>query len=873
MDRQRKQKVIGILASVDSGKTTLAEALLFHGGALRRTGRVDHGDAFLDTGAMERRRGITIFAKMARLAWAGEPLLLLDTPGHADFTPETERTLGILDACILVINGADGVTAQTRRLWKLLTAYAVPVFVFINKTDQAGVDPAAVRRQLQRELSDHILDFTREDLLRSEDTATLSEELLEEFLRTGGISETALRRAVMSRTVFPCWTGSALKDVGVADFLAGLVRWTEEPVYGEDFSGQVFKISRDEQGQRLTWLRVTGGSLQNKSLIEEEKINEIRLYSGADYVQVQSAQAGEVCALVGLKNSRAGQSIGRGSERAPVIFPVLRYRIRLVQGGDEARLAGLLRELEEEMPELHVGQTEDGLLEVRLMGEMMLEVLHEQILERGGMSIAVDEGGIVYRETIREGVVGTGHFEPLRHYAEVQLILEPSPTPGIRIRSLLDGKGAAAARQHQVISYLRQADLTGVLTGASLSHLEISLAGLRDHPRHTQGGDLREAASRALRQGLLEARAKGVCQLLEPVYEFEITVGTDIVGRILNDLDRLGASAIATRTQGEAMTVTGKGPVATLRGYGREIMVLSRGEARLNFEFGGYEPCHNEAEVIAQAGYDPLSDPANPAGSVFCANGAGFFVPWDQVPAMAHLEPIRIGGEQTQTRVAGHSPGPTRTIGPDEIDRILQQTFYANANEKKQWKKRRVTQPSEPVRSAGRVLREPVYLLVDGYNVIHAWPELAELAKVSFDGARDKLTEVLLNYQGFTGEAVELVFDAWKVPSGTGSRQETAGVTVVFTREQETADRWIERRAMELAREHPVKVVTSDQAEQMLASGTGALVYSARRFREIIAEVGREIMATWQRQADAPEPNRPMADQLAQDPHPGNDDE
>lgn len=857
------QRVIGILASVDSGKTTLAEGLLFHGGALRRPGRVDHGDAFLDTAAMERERGITIFSKVARLSVQGEKLILLDTPGHADFTPETERTLRVLDACILVINGADGVTAQTARLWELLRIYAVPVVVFINKIDQAGVDLTGLRRELIARLSDHIVDFTGDeaDLAVSEDLAALSEPLLDEFLSRGQLSGDSVRRAIADREVFPCYAGSALKDIGVAELLTGIRRWIEPPRFPDEFSARVYKISRDEAGQRLTWIRVTGGELANKSLVGAEKIHEIRLYSGPDMTQAQSVEAGEICALTGLRDTRAGQVLGGETEGEPVIFPVLRYRVVLESGGDPASLLRVLRELEEEMPDLQVTPAGQGdAVEIRLMGDLMLQVIQESIRERGGMTVRLDDGGIIYRETIMAPVRGIGHFEPLRHYAEVHLELAPSTRPGITVTSALNGKGLSPTREQQVLSWLRSSSPTGPLLGAALSHVAITLTAGREHERHTQGGDLREAASRALRQGLLQARAAGACRILEPWYEFSLSLPMDQVGRVLNDLDRLGAGSLTTRIQADTTLVIGRGPVATLRGYFRDLLIQTRGSAGLSYEFGGYEACHDEAAVLAATDYDPERDPANPAGSIFCSGGAGYFVPWDQVPAMAH---IPLGRRETGTEASTwRSAGVT--LSPEEVDQILRQTLYANANEKKQWKKPKGRRDTPTGGGPGSPRRGPAWLLVDGYNVIHAWPELAGLAKVSFDGAREKLAEVLSNYQGFTGETVELVFDAWKVPAGTGSRTSDEGISVIFTRENETADRWIERRAMELSRDHSVKVVTSDQAEQMVAAGTGAMVYSARRFREIIAEVSREIMATWERKADKDTPNRPLAEGLSE---------
>lgn len=858
-------RIIGILAPVDSGKTTLAEALLFEGGALRQKGRVDHRDSFLDTGTMERRRGITIFSKIARLAGHDTSLILLDTPGHQDFGPETERVLAVLDYCILVVNGADGVTAQTRRLWGLLEAYRVPVFLFINKTDQAGVDPDRILNQLRTQLSDHIQEFSG-NVTRSEEVSLAWEPLLEEYLKAGQLEPDTIQEAIVRRTLFPCYAGSALKGAGVTQFLEGLFDWTRSRDYPDTFSARVYKISRDETGQRLTHVKVTGGRLRNKSLIGEDKINELRRYTGTGYESVQTAVAGDIVALAGLRSTRAGQVLGEGEEEIePTVFPVLSYRLRPVNEADRARLTALVKELGEELPDLDVLVDSEGYPLVHIMGEILLEVLLELIRERGDLEVSVDEGSIIYRETITQPVVGIGHFEPLRHYAEVHLLLEPSAAPGIRVQSRLDVSRLAVNRQQQVLYWLRSREHPGVLTGASLSHLSITLVAGRDHDKHTQGGDFREATGRALRHGLLQARALGACRLLEPFYRFRILTAQSFVGRILTDLDRLGAKDLLTQPAEEGMELSGMGPVATLRSYFRELSALTRGEARLSYDIHGYEPCHDEASVVAAAAYDPEQDALAPGGSVFCTGGAGVLVPWDQVAAMAHLEPMILepAKDSPVATVRQSDSGP---IGSEEIDQILSRTFYANANEKKQWKKARKADRVETVRLPRQEARTgPDYLLIDGYNVIHAWPELAELANVNFDAAREKLIEILKDHGGFTAERIEVVFDAWKVTGGSGSQIDDEGVTVVFTRENETADRWIERRSGELARRHPVRVVTSDQAEQMMAAGSGALVFSARRFRQIVTEVRDAAMAEHQRRSGPQIPYRPLQNVLSEE--------
>ncbi len=862
MGIQSNNRVIGILANVDSGKTTLAEAMLYQAGAIRKQGRVDHGDAFLDSGIMERQRGITIFSKLARLDLPNGHLILLDTPGHADFTPETERALSVLDYCVLVINGADGVTAQTRRLWELLKIYGVPVILFVNKIDQESVEPLKVYQALRKDLSEQVIDFADEKLLESEELATINEELIEEFLRAGSLAEDSIRQSILKRQIFPCFFGSALKNLRVDSFLKALDSWTLAPSYPESFSAQVYKISRVDQ-QRLTYLRITGGSLKNKSLIGDEKINEIRLYSGTAYENVQEALAGEICAVTGLKSTWAGQKIGDDQmEQEPLVFPVLTYRVQLEEGGDEAKLISLLQEISEELPDLDVSfDHETSSIFVHIMGDILIEVLEKLVEERGQMKISMDEGSIVYKETVLEPVLGIGHFEPLRHYAEVHLLIEPSKEPGISYHSQCSDNSLMVSRQQQILQDLKLLAPPGVLLGAGLSHIKITLINGREHDKHTQGGDLREAAIRALRQGLMIAREKNKTRLLEPFYDFEIKTDQVSVGRIMTDLNRLGASDILARPLEEGMLVIGSGPVRTLRTYQREILSVTKGQAKLRFDFGGYKPSSAQREILQGFSYDPERDQAFPTGSVFCAQGAGFYVPWDQVAGRAHIPlPTSSAGDVSSQK--GVAPKVATTMGSEEVEKIIQQTFYANANEKKQWRKRKPFKKTEskPTSTVRGQQKGPTYLLVDGYNVIHAWPELAELAAVNFAAAREKLIDVLHDYQSFTEEQVVIVFDAWKVVGGRGSREERDNLFVVFTKEHETADHYIERRAMELVEHHPVKVVTSDTIEQRLTSGSGALVYSAGRFQEVLAEVGAQIWEEYRRGTAPDHPFYPMSE-------------
>lgn len=867
------KRVIGILAHVDSGKTTLAEALLYASGALRLKGRVDHGDSFLDTGRLEKQRGITIFSKIARFPLAHSEVILLDTPGHMDFSPEMERSLSVLDYCILVISGADGVTGRVRRLWQLLDLHEVPVMLFVNKMDQPGTDRDHLYNELNSQLSQHIVDFGREELIRSEDTAMLSEELLEEYLNEGTLSEDSLRQAIAERVLFPLWFGSALKGDGIEAFLEGLADWTMDPQYPEEFSARVYKISRDDQGRRLTEMKITGGSLKNRALLDGEKINELRLYSGGSWESVQEVTAGEICAVAGLKKTRAGQGIGEEPDITGSIQPVLSYRVILKAGGDETKLLKLLHEIEEELPELKVSFIEEtGEIHVHIMGDVLLDVLTELVQERGGMEIGVDEGSIIYRETVTAPVLGIGHFEPLRHYAEVHLLLEPAPgrEPEIQVGSRLSDSQLPGSQlpghwQNLILSHVLERDQPGVLTGAPLANIRITLVAGRGHDKHTSGGDFREATVRAIRQGLMTARAEGKAALLEPMYDFEITTDAETSGRILTDLSRLEASGITTLQEEGSVLIRGRGPAATLRGYEREIRAITRGGGQMRYEFSGYDLCHDEARVVAGSGYDPAGDVHNPAGSIFIAQGSGYHVPWQEVAEHAHIPPMVLEqAEQAGETAEKRSRGMAESIDPSEVERIIASTGFANANAKKKWQGRpkKQHQPS----GSGRSLPPPggpVYLLVDGYNVIHAWPELKRLSEVNFDAAREKLQEILEDHQGYTGERVYLVFDAYQVERNLGSKHTQGGFSIVFTRENETADQYIEKKAMQLARKAQVKVVTSDSAEQMSALASGALVYSARRFLEIIDETRRQAMAEYEAKKDRDTPVRPLADQLA----------
>lgn len=866
-DLTSDNRILGILAHVDSGKTTLAEALLYQAGALRSLGRVDHGDAFLDTQDMERQRGITIFSKIARLKLGQVQAVLLDTPGHTDFLPEMERTLSVLDYCILVINGADGVTSQTVKLWDLLDYYEVPVFLFVNKMDQAGTDRAELYESLRSRLSDRIQDFSRADLLTGEDLASSAEGLLEEYLARGCLDEESVQRSILDREVFPCYFGSALKGTGIAEFYEGLSRWTMDLLYPETFSARVYKISRDDQGRRLTQLKITGGRLGNKTVFGQDKINEIRLYSGSAYQTVQEAGPGELCSVTGLKATRAGQGLG-GDEPdiAPTIVPVISYRVILEEGGDPAKLLTLLKQIEEELPELEVTYVEEtAQIFVHIMGDVLLEVLADLVEKRGAMKISVDEGSIIYRETVTKPVVGIGHYEPLRHYAEVQLLLEPAGALDIETASVCDQNTLAGNWQNLILSHVLEKPHKGVLIGSPLAKVRVTLLAGRAHVKHTGGGDFREATYRAIRQGLMEARAQGACAILEPWYDFELRTGPETSGRILTDLSRLFTREVTTTLAGPVTVIRGRGPVATLRTYARALAAVTRGQGQIRLEAGGYDLCHDPEEIISKASYDALSDAANPSGSIFTAQGAGIYVPWHEVRRAAHIPP-RLVGTRPATSEEGVPAfsGSGGFIDQAEVDRILNAASNANANAKKKWKGR-ARRKAESRHPRGTPLADPgrpTYLLVDGYNVIFAWPELKALQDANFDAAREKLLEILQDYQGYSGERILLVFDAYKVAGGAGSQDDQAGVAVIYTREGETADRYIERRAMELTKTFQVKVVTSDAAEQLSALGSGALVYSARRFLELVGAVTREGMKEYQRSKGREDRHRPFSELL-----------
>ena len=859
MESTRKQIVLGILAHVDSGKTTLSEAMLYRAGVTRRLGRVDHKDAFLDTDALEKARGITIFSKQALLTAGDTDITLLDTPGHVDFSTETERTLQVLDYAVLVVSGTDGVQSHTETLWRLLRRYHVPTFVFVNKMDLPGMERQELLAQLTRRLGEGFVDFGAEQADRDEALALCDENLMDRMLDAGQLQDADLIPAIARRHVFPCWFGAALKLEGVDALLDGLDRYTRPAPALEAFGAKVFKVSQDEQGARLTWLRVTGGELKVKAQLTgeadgepwAEKANQLRLYSGAKYTLTEAIGPGQVCAVTGLTKARPGE--GLGAERdsdLPVLEPVLSYQVLLPEGADVHAALGKLHRLEEEEPQLHVVWNETlGEIHVQLMGEIQLEVLRSLLAERFGLEVEFGPGGILYKETITEPMEGVGHYEPLRHYAEVHLKLEPLPR-GSGMQFAADCREEVLDKNWQrlVLTHLEEKQHLGVLTGSPLTDVKITLIAGRAHLKHTEGGDFRQATYRAVRQGLMLAKS----QLLEPWYAFRLEVPAENIGRAMSDIQRMEGTFDPPESGEETAVLTGFAPVSTMRSYSMEVVSYTRGRGHLSLTLDGYRPCHNAQEVIAAIGYEPEHDLDNPADSVFCAHGAGFVVPWDQVRGHMHVD----SGWGKSTRPEQEAAVPQRramayraTLEEDaELLKIFERT-YGPIKRDPLAAFRPVQKRERPDFAAEQWEIAPEYLLVDGYNIIFAWDELNALSKESLDAARHKLMDILCNYQGFQKCVLILVFDAYRVPGSPGSIEQYHNIHVVYTKEAETADMFIERVTHEIGRNRRVRVATSDGMEQIIILGHGALRVSARMFHEEVQNVEKQIRALVQGEA------------------------
>lgn len=891
---KHKHICVGLLAHVDAGKTTLAESILYTCGQIRRLGRVDHRDAFLDTDVQERDRGITIFSKQAQVQWEGMDITLLDTPGHVDFSAEMERTLQVLDYAVLVISAADGLQGHVLTLWRLLERYRVPVFLFLNKMDQPGADGDSLLTELKDKLDGRIVRFGRKDEAFYEEVAVCDEALLEQYLETEvPVDDSVTAGLVRERRLFPCYMGSALRVEGIDSLLDGLYTYTRMPEYGQAFGARVYKIARDGQGNRLTYVKVTGGTLRVKQMISvcgsrgsfggsvsgsgddsgnkntgtdevrEEKVDQIRVYSGSKYAIEQEAAAGTVCALTGLVSTFCGQ--GLGAERGavlPVVEPVMTYRIALPEDCDVHRMYEKLCQLEEEEPQLHLVWREQlNEIHAQLMGEVQIEVLRNLIRERFGVEASFEEGSIVYKETILDRVEGVGHFEPLRHYAEVHLILEPGePGSGLQFASAVSEDDLDRNWQRLVLTHLEEREHPGVLTGAPITDMRITLAAGRAHKKHTEGGDFRQATYRAVRQGL--CRAQSV--LLEPVYSFRLELPLALIGRGMTDLQSRAGKFEAPETEGEYAILRGTVPVSEMTGYQAQVRAYSGGKGRLYTALKGYAPCHNTEEVIEAIGYEAEHDVENPCGSVFCAHGAGFVVPWDQVETYMHLESALTGsssgagtgdGEAVMpaagyavrygSRKAGSDAGPASdVIGQDEIDEIMTRTYGTKERKKQGWARTiRPSGTSGKDRSGGRAdtRSQEEYLLVDGYNIIFAWDSLKELAQVNLDSARGRLMDILSNYQGYRRMHLILVFDAYKVKGNPGSTVRYHNIDVVYTKEAETADQYIEKVTHEIGHRHHVRVATSDGLEQLIIMGAGAVRVSARELQEEVMEAGEEL--------------------------------
>lgn len=860
-----KQLVIGILAHVDAGKTTLSEGMLYLSGSIRKLGRVDKKDAFLDTYGQERERGITIFSKQAVLSVNETKITLLDTPGHVDFSAEMERTLQVLDYGILVIGGNDGVQGHTLTLWRLLNHYRIPTFLFINKMDQPDTDKEKLLNTLKMQLSENCVDFSdRNAESFFENIAVSSEEALNEFLETGKVNDVHIRKLIGERKIFPCFFGSALKLDGVWEFLSGLDVYTLEKIYPDEFGARVYKITRDNAGNRLTHMKITGGRLKNKEILREksgsweEKVNQIRIYSGEKFEAAGEACAGEICAVTGLTRTYAGEGLGYDRETVyPELSPVISYAVLLPEGCDPAFMFPKLKQLEEEEPQLGlVWDEENREIKAQIMGQVQIEVYRRLIQERFGIEADFGTGSIVYRETIANEVEGVGHFEPLRHYAEVHLLLEPGE-PGSGLEILADCSEDVLGKNWQrlILTHLEEREHPGVLTGASVTDMKITLKSGRAHQKHTQGGDFRQASYRALRQGLMQAESI----LLEPYYEFILEVPESAVGRAMTDLDKMHGSFMLEKHGDAAAVLKGMAPMAVLMDYQKEVAAYTKGAGQLYCSMKGYFPCHNTEEVMAEKAYDPAADVRNPADSVFCAHGAGYIVEWDRVTEFMHVESClkeMPDGKPQQKINQKPAAEVSQWIDQEEIEDILNRTSYANRKESKAgmragWKKSRGNIPKESymeahTRSYRPLVKKEEYLLVDGYNVIFAWEELKELAERSLDGARGKLMDILCNYQAIKKVSLIVVFDAYRLEGHPTEISDYHNIHVVFTKEAETADQYIEKFAHENSHKYDVTVATSDGLEQIIIIGEGCKLISSRELQEEIQRASGRIMEDFQ---------------------------
>lgn len=854
-NQQKKHICAALLAHVDAGKTTLSEALLYESGVIRTRGRVDHKDAFLDTSPLERERGITIFSKQACFLYGNMDVTMLDTPGHVDFSSEMERTLQVIDYAVLIISGTDGVQGHTETVWKLLQKYRIPTFFFVNKMDLPGADKAAVLKELQAKLSPYCVDFTEEEELLCENVAMCEETLLETYLEEGTFDlKKEVRRLVSGTLLYPCYFGSALQNEGVEALLEGLESYTKMPEYQKEFAGKVYKITRDDAGQRLTHMKLTGGELKLRDEIEGiGKVNEIRVYSGEKYTLQQEVKAGDICAVPGFTDTYAGQGVGKEADFcANQLAPVCNYQILLPEGTEEAIAWRQLKQLEEEDPNLHLSwQAQTREIFIQPMGEVQLEVIKRMVSERYGMDIAFGSATILYRETIEDTVIGMGHFEPLRHYAEVHLKMEPLPRgSGLQFVTECSEDELDLNWQRLILTHLGEKEFTGVLTGSPITDIKFTLIAGRAHLKHTEGGDFRQATYRAVRQGLRQAKSR----LLEPMYQFRMEVPMEQIGRVMSDVGKMHGTFRQQPDDGEMSAIEGICPVASMAGYGTEFAAFTKGRGRMTLSFCGYEPCHNESEVVKNCKYDPDADVENTADSVFCAHGSGFVVPWNEVAKHVHVDTSIKKRQPVKASTAvpkEPSKKNSKMSEEKELQAIFERTFGpVKTRVETPAKKVIKAEPGKTKTKEYKPVYEEEYLLVDGYNIIFAWDELKALAAENLEGARTKLMEIMCNYQGFCGCHLILVFDAYKVKGNPGSVEQFHNISVVYTKEAETADMYIEKTTKEIARKKRVRVATSDGMEQIIILGHGATRISARAFQEEVKRVNDRIAEEVERRTE-----------------------
>lgn len=834
---------IGLLAHVDAGKTTLAESMLYLSGKLKKLGRVDHKDTFFDTNEIERERGITIFSKQAELIIADKKITLLDTPGHVDFSAETERALMVMDYVVLVISASAGIQSHVMTLWKLLSVYKVPVFIFVNKMDMPDTDMDYMMRELKNVLSDNCICFNNNEESMYEDIATGSEDALTEYFETGKVSDSTVSELIKKRLIFPCFFGSALRLTGVENFMEGLGRYMYAPLYPEKFGAKIYKISRDNKGVRLTHMKVMGGVLKSRMEINSQKVNQIRIYSGETYEAVDNAYPGMICAVTGLDGNMPGEGLGITPDSdLPVLTPVLVYRLILPKETDVHKTYMQLKDIEEEEPQLSIVWNEKlNEINIRLMGEIQTEVLKRIIRERLDINVEFDTGNIVYRETIAEPVEGIGHYEPLRHYAEVHVLMEPlEPGSGIQIESNVSEDVLDKNWQRLIMTNLYEKKHVGVLTGSEITDMKLTVIAGKAHLKHTEGGDFRQASYRAVRQGLMKAKSV----LLEPVYDFVLELPSELLGRAINDIALMNGKLDDTRSAGENVVLYGSAPVECMQGYQITVASYSKGRGRLTCTAGGYMPCHNAEEVIDKIGYDAAGDIANPSASIFCSHGAGFYVSWEQVEDYMHLEGMGdLDKYENEEPKIVHKP-KINPVNDEELEAIFTKT-YGEVKRKKYTPPKKVTYNNtgdeKYLLKKKKPPKKDSYLLVDGYNIIFAWKELKELAENNLESARVSLMETLCNYQGFAGITVILVFDAYRVKGNPGEVSKYKNIHLVYTKEAETADQYIEKTVHRIGKNNNVTVATSDALEQVIIFGAGANRMSASGLKEEILRTEKEI--------------------------------